>query len=358
MAKANITEYDSTAGNNTVINDIDISEGCSPSTINNAIRELMAHLKNVDTGSQALTALSVTGNVSVGGTFTSRGIDDNADALAITIDNSEHVLVGTTDQDDLSGGAGIRLKSYGRVGGTVDGGISGLFNRLSNHGGIVGFYKDGTSVGQIDSSSGNLLIRTSGNTSGIRFDTNSLTPFKNGSQTDNAVDLGFSNARFKDLYLSGGVFLGGTGSANKLDEYEEGTWTPVYTTDSGNAPTATYSIQAGVYVRVGSLVHIGGRIRTDATSGGSGNLVIGGIPYNSISGNNYFSNIYFGYVDGWATQTFPVSGYMSPAASFFYVNQARSSDNRNGIGTITNVGSLTSGTSKNDIIFSGTYRTA
>ena len=29
----------------------------------------------------------------------------------------------------------------------------------------------------------------------------------------------------------------------------------------------------------------GGRIRTDATSGGSGNLVIGGIPYNSISGN-------------------------------------------------------------------------
>ena len=40
-----------------------------------------------------------------------------------------------------------------------------------------------------------------------------------------AIDLGNGNNRFKDAYLSGGVYLGGTGSANKLDDYEEGTWT-------------------------------------------------------------------------------------------------------------------------------------
>ena len=43
---------------------------------------------------------------------------------------------------------------------------------------------------------------------------------------DNSHDLGAGGARWKDLYLSGGVYLGGTGSANKLDDYEEGTWTP------------------------------------------------------------------------------------------------------------------------------------
>ena len=43
---------------------------------------------------------------------------------------------------------------------------------------------------------------------------------------DAAIDLGDETRRFKDLYLSGGVYLGGTGSANKLDDYEEGTWTP------------------------------------------------------------------------------------------------------------------------------------
>jgi hypothetical protein len=36
-----------------------------------------------------------------------------------------------------------------------------------------------------------------------------------------------SAARFKDLYLSGGVYLGGTVAANYLDDYEEGTWTPI-----------------------------------------------------------------------------------------------------------------------------------
>ena len=51
MAKTKISQYDSTAGNNTDINNIDIDEGCAPSGINNAIRELMAQLKNFQTGS-------------------------------------------------------------------------------------------------------------------------------------------------------------------------------------------------------------------------------------------------------------------------------------------------------------------
>ena len=38
--------------------------------------------------------------------------------------------------------------------------------------------------------------------------------------TDATGDLGLSNRRFKDAYLSGGVYLGGTGAANKLDDYE------------------------------------------------------------------------------------------------------------------------------------------
>ena len=41
--------------------------------------------------------------------------------------------------------------------------------------------------------------------------------------TDNANDLGSSTKRWKDLYLSGGLYIGGTTSANFLDDYEEGT---------------------------------------------------------------------------------------------------------------------------------------
>lgn len=66
MAKTKISEYDSTAANNTDIDGVNLAEGCPPSSINNAIRESMAHLKDFQTGASgdALT---------VGGTFTANG---------------------------------------------------------------------------------------------------------------------------------------------------------------------------------------------------------------------------------------------------------------------------------------------
>ena len=60
MAKANIPQYDSTPSNNSDINSINIAESCPASNINNAIRELMAHLKDMDTGTTALTSPSFT----------------------------------------------------------------------------------------------------------------------------------------------------------------------------------------------------------------------------------------------------------------------------------------------------------
>ena len=50
MAKTKISEYDSTASGNTDIDGVNIAEGCPPSGINNAIREVMAHLKDFQSG--------------------------------------------------------------------------------------------------------------------------------------------------------------------------------------------------------------------------------------------------------------------------------------------------------------------
>lgn len=54
MAKNSIRDYSATNSSNTDIQSIDISEGCSPAGINNAIREVMADLKDVSTGAVAL----------------------------------------------------------------------------------------------------------------------------------------------------------------------------------------------------------------------------------------------------------------------------------------------------------------
>lgn len=59
MAKTKISEYSATPGNNTDINNIDIAEGCSPSGINNAIRELMSDLKDWQAGNVSGQAMAV-----------------------------------------------------------------------------------------------------------------------------------------------------------------------------------------------------------------------------------------------------------------------------------------------------------
>lgn len=75
MAKTKISEFSSNPSNNTDINGINIAEGCAPGGINNAIRQLMADLKDFQTGTDGddLTVggnLTASGNVSVAGTTT------------------------------------------------------------------------------------------------------------------------------------------------------------------------------------------------------------------------------------------------------------------------------------------------
>lgn len=55
MPKTKISEYSTTAGDNTDIQSIDIAEGCAPSGINDAIRTLMSHLKNFQSGTSSDT---------------------------------------------------------------------------------------------------------------------------------------------------------------------------------------------------------------------------------------------------------------------------------------------------------------
>lgn len=74
--------------------------------------------------------------------------------------------------------------------------------------------------------------------------------------------------------------LGGTGTANQLDDYEEGTWTPAIVSTG----TYTYSARAGSYTKIGRMVHIAFNINLASVSGQSGSIYIGGLPYSAVSG--------------------------------------------------------------------------
>ena len=68
MAKTKISQYSATAADNTDISNINIAEGCSPANVNNAIRTLMAQLKDQQDGTSG-DPFTVAGTLVASGTI-------------------------------------------------------------------------------------------------------------------------------------------------------------------------------------------------------------------------------------------------------------------------------------------------
>jgi hypothetical protein len=139
--------------------------------------------------------------------------DSDGTGEVLRVDTSGNLLVGTTTvgiASTTSQGLNV-LGQYGAFEASRNN-ASLFLNRLTSDGDIAVFRKDGTTVGSIGTSSPALFIG-SGDV-GIRFDgaNDRIRPVGNASNLEavrnGAIDLGDSGARFKDLYLSGGVYAG------------------------------------------------------------------------------------------------------------------------------------------------------
>jgi len=232
----------------------------------------------------AITLNGTTGVTTTG--LTSNGIDDNATSTAMTLDTSGNLLVGKSASSGSTQGA--QLQAAGNVFATVSNDYPLYLNRLGSNGQIAQFRKDGTQVGSIGIESGGLTIDGEAGHAGLRFGGADISPRDGGADADNAIQLGSTVNRFTDLYLSGGVYLGGTGAANKLDDYESGTWTPTLAGTGGN-PTVTYSKQQGRYTKIGRTVYCEFDIQITAKSGGSGGARINGLPFTKSNDNPQYA---------------------------------------------------------------------
>lgn len=111
-----------------------------------------------------------------------------------------------------------------------------------------------------------------------------VLPIVQGGAT---VKVSVDNLTTGKVVPANGIQFPGTqvasAGANTLDDYEEGTFTPYFICDGGN-PTVTYSTQSGYYTKIGNMVFIGISLVINTTSGGSGQLRIGGLPFTAKSG--------------------------------------------------------------------------
>jgi hypothetical protein len=157
---------------------------------------------------------------------------------AMTLDASGNLLVGKTTTSFST--AGTVLYPNGTADFIANGDVAIDINRLVDDGALIRFYQAGTAVGSIGTTGG-------------------------------------------ELYIDFGGSTGGAVTSRTLDDYEEGTWTPVL---QGSTTAGTYVYDTdrtnGIYIKIGKMVTVFGVYRVlSVTSAGTGDGRITGLPFTS-----------------------------------------------------------------------------
>ena len=274
MARDKLTEYSATASENTVCGDVNIAENSAlPSDMNNYAREIMTHLKNFSDGTDAIDALTVTGDLTV-----------DTNTLHVDAANNR-VGVGTT-----SPGRNISLDS-GSAEGTIQ-----ITNSTSGAGLGNGF---------------ELVHYTTGETQLIN--------------RENAATAFYTNGTERLRILSGGgiTFNGDTAAANALDDYEEGTWTPTVTPSGSGSISITGT--SAKYTKIGNQVTIWLKFQISSVSSPSGRIGVSGAPY-SATGQPYAATA---HVNGFSTFSGKAGALVEASGTFNidrYINGGISSN--------------------------------
>ncbi|MAC69034.1 MAG: hypothetical protein CMP84_02275 [Gammaproteobacteria bacterium] len=183
--------------------------------------------------------------------FSSTGIDDNADANAITISSAEDVGIGATPNN---------YSDYVTL--TLDG----------TQGGAIDIEKDGTVQAELWTyrNSADVALAAAHSLGSIRLMAGGFT----------------ERAR---IQAGGGIsFNGDTAAANALDDYEEGTCT-LSLTSSGTFPTVSYTNQTAYYVKVGKVVTLTWySAGLNISNAGSGTAKIAGLPYSASTAAHHY----------------------------------------------------------------------
>jgi ethanolamine utilization protein EutQ (cupin superfamily) len=197
VTKAKISEYDATAANNTDANGVNIAEGCAPSGINNAIREVMAALKRFETGSDG-DSVTVGGNLVVSGSTT-------ANTLSTTVLQSD-----TINEKTSAAGVtvdGVVLKDNGAsLGGNLT--FTGTGNR------ITGDFSNATLANRV-------ALQTSTTNSGSR-----VGVLPNGTSTNASIDT-YANSDTTNASYGRFGTNGGTEVDIRSDRTGSGTYLPM-----------------------------------------------------------------------------------------------------------------------------------
>ena len=157
---------------------------------------------------------------------------------------------------------------------------------------FVDVYLNGVKLAAADytATNGSDIVLTTGAALNDILEYVAYTPFEvadqsfTGTTTTDVLDV-TGAATGTDLTLSGGVYLGGTGAANKLDDYEEGTFTVTAAPETSGSLPLFSTLDRLSYTKVGRLVTVSGMMYFSNSSSPVGTYVtVSGLPFVTPSG--------------------------------------------------------------------------
>ena len=244
---------------------------------------------------------NVTGASVVDGTLDSADFPDNG----LSADKIDGGTLSNVNVDDTTAANIIAQVDDNEISGDkIDAGVisnfqsTGIDDRLAS--GKV-LYTNGTSVGvgvaaptqKLEvTSSGSGYVTEISNTMSNSAGNGLYVQTRYNSSTNIIAEFTSNTGSSKVLTVWGGggiSFNGDTAAGNKLDDYEEGTWTPDLNF-GGNTTGIVYTHQTGLYVKTGRVVNFSLRIRISASGSATGNATIEGLPYAPSSSLNGYVN--------------------------------------------------------------------
>lgn len=152
----------------------------------------------------------------------------------------------------------------------------------------------------INASTSTGLVQSADTSGQIELQTNGTTVAtvntSNNVQFRSSISVGNATPTTSGAGITFPATQSASTDANTLDDYEEGTWTPIIGGDGGESGQS-YSGQTGNYTKVGRVVTVTFRVALSTKGTITGNVVIKGLPFtiqNSITfggGVSYWDNL-------------------------------------------------------------------